>query len=248
MLTVIRKGYEVDLTEYGLDCLSFQVESLIPNHETNQNEGVDGLSIDGTTYEARTIYTRFLFKVDSYDEFHDKRDQVYKLFKPKNKLTLIDNRQPHKQWHVQAESDFIINEDESLVGCEFELEFISPEPFAEATKKTVTTASTNTLNVFNEGDEIVDGRKHDLVIQFTGQSDNLRIVNEQTGDSWQYFGTTNADDTIRLESVYAYKNDESIFKDTNYSVLTLEEGSNGIQIYGATGDYNIKFEFTPLYI
>jgi hypothetical protein len=246
-LTVIKNGYPVDLDDYNLQCLSFQVDSLEPEHTYESIQGKDGQVHNGTTIGSRLIHTRFLFQVDRYEQFHDKKDDVYTLFNPKDELILIDERQPHKQWTARAES-FVIDNAEMATWKEFELDFLSTSPYAEATEATVTTSTSNNFIVYNNSSIRIDPREYDLQITFTGESDKLRIVNNLNGTQWQYNGTTASSDTIKLDSVYSYKNDESIFKDTNYSCIELEKGSNEIQIYGATGDFQITFEFIPLHI
>ncbi|MBP1967967.1 hypothetical protein J2Z83_000059 [Virgibacillus natechei] len=269
-LTIIKNGYEVDLSELGLDCLSFQVDSLSSEHNNENIEGKDGQVDNGTTYSSRMIHTRFLFKVDSHVDFHDKKDEVYKLFESKVELILIDERQPYKRWKVKVNSDFIIDNEESPSWKEFEVDFISFSPYAESRETMTTTRNTRVTEyyflkntqvnqnqqvdetgsfyVFNTGTISIDPRQYNLLIKFTGASDRLRILNRMNDTQWQYYGTTTTSDVLTFRNTYVDKNDESVFRDTNYGFIELEVGSNELQIYGATGDWEIYFEYRPLYI
>src|SRR5690554_7861270 len=91
-------------------------------------------------------------------------------------------------------------------------------------------------------------RVHDIKITFKGASDGLSITNTTTGDVFVHNGQTNANDTIELEGIRMLKNGESIFRDTNHRLITLETGYNDFVINGATeGEFEIIFEFRFYY-
>jgi len=87
-----------------------------------------------------------------------------------------------------------------------------------------------------------------LKITFTGASSNLTITNQTTGDMWQYTGTTQAGDTITLDGVRSLKNGASIFGQTNRKLITLKSGWNDFAITGATGAFEISFDFRFYYL
>jgi hypothetical protein len=251
MLRIFKGGYEVNLEDYGLDCLSFYVDSLSANHDSETVEGKDGEVDYGTTYNSRELHSRFLYRQESYVAFHENKDKVYKLFEPKAELTLIDTRLPHKRWTVKVDSDFTLNNEEALNWIEFDLDFISYSTYSIADEKTIKTHQGSSGNhsfiIFNDGDVELDPREYDLLITFKGASNQLRVVNEMNGTQWQYKKTTQADDVVTIDSLYSYKNNQSIFGDTTYEVITLEKGSNEITVYGAE-DYSITFEFLARYV
>ena len=249
ILSIIKNGYEVDLDSLGLECINFEVESLSPEHTYSTVQGNDGLARIDTVYNARSIFTEFYLKADNNDDFIAKRDEIYKLFRQRDELTIIDNRQPHKRWIAQVESPFIIDNELSPNNDVFEVQFISKTIYAHGEPVTeVKTTDTNKFIVFNDGDFEIDGRYHALTMTFTGVSDKLRIRNNMNNSQWQYLGTTELGDVIKLERVYPYKNNTNIYEDTNKGYISLNEGSNEFEVFGATGDYTFKFEFIPLYI
>ena len=233
----------------GLECIDFIVESLNPEHSFSKVQGKDGFADINITYNGRKIRARFYLHANNNDDFINKRDKVYKLFRQKDELTLIDKRQPHKKWNVQVESPFTIAEELSPNDAIFDIQFISKTICAFGDKVTVTKdTTTNKFIVFNNGDFEIDGREHYLIITFKGQSDKLRIRNNMNGTQWQYLGTTQNNDVLKLERVYPYKNGEDIFEETNAGFIILERGSNEIELFGASGDYDVSFEFIPLFI
>lgn len=249
ILTIIKNGYSVDLEQLGLECIDFIVESLNPEHSYSKVQGQDGYANIETTYNGRTMRARFYLQANDNDDFINKRDEIYKLFRQRNQLTLIDERQPYKKWNAQVESAFTISEELSPSNAIFEVQFISKTIYAFGDEVTVNKeTSTNKFIVFNDGDFEIDGKEHHLLITFTGQSHSLRIRNNMNNTQWQYYDDTDVNDTLTLERVYPYKNNINIFDDTNAGYIILERGSNEIELFGATGDYDISFKFIPLYI
>lgn len=249
ILTLIKNGDEIDLEKMGLECIDFIVESLNPLHEFNVIQGNDGIARIDTTYDARTIHTKFYLHADGNDDFITKRDQIYKLFRQRDELTLIHKKQSHKRWIVQLKTPFVIDNELSPNDDLFELEFISKTIYALGGLTTaIKRTDNNKFIVTNHGDFIVDGREHNLNMSFKGKSDKLHIRNNTNGTEWKYTGTTTATNSIELKMVYPYKNGVNIFENTNSGYFELEQGENEIETLGAIDDYSISFEFNPLYI
>lgn len=254
ILTIIKDGYNVDLKQLNLECIDFSVQSINGEHSFDKVQGQDGIANIDTTYNERNLFGEFHLETDSIDEFLTKRDEVYKLFSQRNELTIIDNEQPHKKWIVQVSEPFIIDNDLSATNAIFNINFVSKSIYAygEKVKETITTDE-STFIIYNSGDTEIEGNQHHLLITFKGNSEKLRIRNNYNDTQFQYLKTTENNDTIKLDRVYPYKNNKSIFEDTeykrkNYGYITLERGSNQFNIYGVTGKYTVTFEFIPLYI
>lgn len=268
-LSIFLNDREIDLAEYDLSCLRFQPESIEPSHELATVEGVDGYVDIDTTYTGRQIHSVWWLQTESHTRFHEQKDNIYRLFAPKNELIIIDHRLPHKHWKVQTESSFIIDNEQGPTFKEFDIPLISKSTYAFSEEKIIATKDTaktdyyflsptqitgveqienNRFTIFNPGEVLLDGRWHQIVVKFKGASDKLRIRNESTGSQWQYLKTTTASDELVLDQVYPYKNDINIFTDTDHGAITLLPGANDFRVYGASGDYEISFEFRPLYI
>ncbi|WP_324728775.1 phage tail domain-containing protein [Lysinibacillus fusiformis] len=107
----------------------------------------------------------------------------------------------------------------------------------------------SSFQVYNAGDVQLKTNLRDMLfeIEFWGSSSNLSITNVTNGTQWQYNGSSNADDVIKLETPTRFtKKKNSIFKDTNKKALILEPGWNTIQISGAT-QFLILFRFKFYY-
>lgn len=254
ILTITKGGYKVDLKQLNLECIDFSIQSISGEHSLDKVQGQDGIANIDTTYNERHLFAQFYLETDTIDEFLDKRDEIYKLFRQRDELTIVDNEQPHKKWTVQVNEPFIIDNELSATNAVFDINFISKSIYAEGEKvKETITTDKDTFTVFNDGDTEVEGSQHYLLLTFEGKSDKFRIKNNYNDTQFQYLKKTKSNDVIKLDRVYPYKNNKNIFEDTeykrkNYGYIKLERGSNQFKIYGVTGEYTVTFEFVPLYI
>ncbi|MCG6184237.1 phage tail family protein [Anoxybacillus sp. LAT_38] len=104
------------------------------------------------------------------------------------------------------------------------------------------------FSIYNAGDKTIDPRELPLTITFRGESANLTIINKTTGDTWQYTGTTVKSDFLVLDGIRSLKNGVSIFSDTNRKLITLVPGWNDFTITGASGYFEITFNFRFYYL
>ena len=239
-------GNRYILHDMNIFTRDFIVSSPDYQTETDKIEGAGGLVDLGTTIGPRDITLALYFDADEEMKYADKRDEVFALFNSIEPFYLIEERKLSQRWFVKMAQPFIPEQIRDY-GI-FEVELIAYGGLAEAIEKYSETFTTNQFVVFNDGTETIDAREHRLLIKFKGVSDKLRIRNESTGSQWQYLKTTTASDELILDQVYPYKNDKNIFADTDHGAITLATGSNDFRIYGASGDYEISFEFRPLYI
>ena len=92
-----------------------------------------------------------------------------------------------------------------------------------------------TFTFKNEGKRIIDPRKQsETEIIFKGASENLTITNLSTGDVWSYDENTTDLEIIKIKGIQAFKDDSSIFGQTNKKLLTIAVGNNEFEVTGAT--------------
>lgn len=262
------EGVRYDLAQYGLKPIKFEIDSPSPRTEREVIDGRDGHVDLETTFEGRSIRASFLIQANDFADYHLVRHEIFKLFNAKNLFYIIDSRLSKQRWKVRTSARFSIERINFVNGL-FNLEFLSPSPYAESTGSTLDPLSfesetwgvgegleaedisyihnTTSFSIFNAGDITLDPRELPLKITFSGVSDNLTISNTTTGDLWAYTGQTQADDAILLDGIKVTKNGLSDFKNTNKKVITLVPGWNDFTISGAT-DFTIQFEFRFYYI
>ena len=264
-------GDVFNTADFGIKFKTFNVGPPIASHQSDTVRGRDGSIDQGSQYEDRTIEAEADFFSVDYWDYPLKRNEIFKLFQSKEAFYITDSREPAKRWLVKVD-DFETEQINDWKG-NLEIEFITAnQPFAESmgtslnprrfdeetwqigqglldeVQDTDYIHSTRNFRIYNSSDILIDPRVHDIKITFKGASDGLSITNTTTGDVFIHNGQTNANDIITLEGIRMLKNGESIFRDTNHRLITLEPGYNDFVINGATeGEFEIIFEFRFYY-
>jgi len=268
-VTLIRQdGVRYDFEELGITLTDLTMRT--PEAELLYEQVADHMVDAGTTLKGRKLSASFFFSAADSLDFPLLVNDIFAMLSSKQAFYLVDGREPGKRMLVKAEG-FEVTQHTPTNG-EFSVTFASAGAYRESVSTTLGTFdfdselwqigqglsvedeqhdytfSTSTFSVFNAGDVTVDPRYMPLTITFTGASTNLQIVNNTTGETWQYTGTTVAGNTIVLDGTKALKNGSSVFGATNRKVLTLAPGANSFTMTGASGTYSISFEFRYYYV
>lgn len=269
--TIVQRldGKVYKLEEIGIITRDFNPSSPSPKHTTEEVDGRHG-SIDlGTVYEPRKINCSFYLKAFDMWDYVLLRDEVFKIFDSRKPFYIIDQRNPGKRWFVKCNSSYDI--DQQRIYGFFEIEFITVNlPFAESIGTTLSPFTfdsnlwqigqglvgedfkyihdTPFFDIYNAGDIEIDPKSMPLAIKVYGASSNLSIINETTGDRWDYLGTSTASDVIQLNGVRSLKNGTSIFGNTNYKLIKIAPGLNNFAVIGGTGSLIIEFNFRFYYL
>ena len=255
--------------ETGYIVLKFRPESI---KVTRQRESVSGrppVGI-GTEIEGRSIHTELLFTSYDFPDHVLKRNEFFQILDSREEFYVIFSEEPGKRWLVSAEAFTPEPVTMTLGRCEIVLS--SESPYAESIGTTMDestfdsglwqigqgliaddtkyTHNATSFRIYNAGDVTIDPRSIPLKITYKGMSNNLSIKNVTTGDLWNYTGiTTTRHDIITLDGVKAYRNVlGSIFKNTNWGLITLKPGWNDFVLTGAIDDFKIEFDFRFYYL
>jgi predicted phage tail component-like protein len=257
MIITKQNGSQIDVTEVNLKVLKYRIPSPSLSHLSEAIEGRDGDIFLGSSYQNRVITADMLYKSDDLEDYIRLKSEFNRLFATRESFYVTFKREPLKRWKVRLNSPFEVEKFNSFTGT-FTLEFITDIPFSESIESTLdmvipqfsgsTTQkykhSSATFEILNDGDVTIDPRKHPLVILFSGASTNLTIENLTTGDAWTYTGSTLSTESLKLDGVRSFRGSaESIFKDTNRKLITLAPGWNEFQLTGASGSFEITFDF-----
>ncbi|WP_242264875.1 phage tail family protein [Bacillus cereus group sp. BfR-BA-01422] len=270
--TIVQRfdGKVYKLEEIGIITRDFNPSSPSPKHNSEEMEGRNGAIDFGTVYEPRKINCSFYLKAYDMWDYALLRDEVFKIFDSRQPFYIIDARNPGKRWRVKCNGSYDI-EQQRMYGF-FDIEFISFSSFAESIGTTMDDFTfdgdlwqigqgliaedtkyhhtTTSFRIYNAGDVTIDPRSMPLKIKYKGKSNNLTIKNNTTGDLWSYNGvTTTLNDVITLDGVKAYRNVlGSIFKNTNWGLITLKPGWNDFVLTGATDAFEVEFDFRFYYL
>jgi phage-related protein len=261
-----KDGTVIDLHEdKNIWVSSFRIPSPKPNHTTEKVDGRHGSVLLETLLDDRIAKAKFSIEAVDSAELDLLRDELYRIFNPLIKFYIIRDLQPGKRMEVSVDGDFDLDY-LTLEDGEFELNFVMHSPYMESVITTLNPFqlegysqmstpeevkyqfSETKFRVWNEGEITLDPSVQSLLILFEGVSSGLTISNLTTGDQWQYNGTTGEDDSIRLDGIRSFKNEVSIFGQTNRKLVTLVPGWNEFEITGATSPFEISFDFRFYYL
>lgn len=262
-------GTVIDLHEdKNLWISSFRIHSPSPEHITETITGRHGSIRHGTTLKERKITSEISIEAVDPIDFDLYRDEIFRIFNPLREFYIIRDLQPGKRMKVSVANEFDIDY-LSLEDGEFSIEFVIHSVFLESIGTTLDefifdsnlwqigqgliaedlkyVHNSSTFKIYNAGDYEVDPRIVPLEITFKGSSNQLKIINQTTGDSFLYNGSTTPEDMIVLDRVKTFKNGISILGDTNRKCITIAPGWNEFIVTGASG-IEIKFNFRFYYL
>lgn len=271
MLTVERKNgekYKLD-KRLGIRVIDFIVESPAPRTITSDVGGMDGYRDLGTTYDGRTLRARLKVVAPEIYEFALIRNELFRIFDSREEFYLISEEEPRKRWRVKYDSPYTLSR-KNLLNAEIDITFRSPSAYSESIGSLLDpftfdvelwqfgmnipledfsySHNTRSFSIWNLGDKVINPRHDMLQIFYKGASNNLKITNTTTGDTWQYYGTTQARDTIMLDGVFSRLNGVSIFGKTNRKLISLAPGENKFILAGTNRPFEISFDFRFLYL
>lgn len=123
-------GSVYDLDSIGIQTKSFDVSSPPPRHVTVEIEGVNGVIDYGTTDGPKTINASFRFAAKDNIDQALLRDEIFSIFKTKEKFYISDPLTAGKRWLVKTNNSY--NVERSYIYGDFEVEFIAFYPYAES--------------------------------------------------------------------------------------------------------------------
>lgn len=255
--------------ETGYIVLKFRPESIQVNRQRENIRGRPPVTTSKEV-EGRSIHIELLFESYDFPDYALKRNEFFRILDSREDFYVIYSEEPGKRWLVSAEA-FTPEPVVMTVGkCGVTL--YSESPYAESIGTTMDPMTfdsnlwqigqgliaedtkyhhtTTSFRIYNAGDVLIDPRSMPLKIKYKGKSNNLTIKNITTGDLWNYTGvTTTLNDVITLDGVRAYRNVlGSIFKNTNWGLITLKPGWNDFVLTGTTGAFEVEFDFRFYYL
>lgn len=270
MILTIIKNTPNGLMEESYKGLQFEPLAPVLNHIREEIDG-GGLVDVATEIKERKIAVAFLCQADNYPDSLAAKRQLAKHLFGTDALYLISSQDPKKRW--PAKLDEYSFQRASRRTLTVTASFTSTSGLAESLYKTLEVPpretyqlvnglwdgfepdikyefTDNDFMVWNDSDVLMDPRRKyvEMSIKFEGPSNKLRIENKTSGDVFEYKGSTAAGSSIELIGIRHLKNGQSIFKDTNHKLITLEPGWNNFKVTGTTGDFRIKFDCRFYYV
>lgn len=224
----------IDMSREGIWVEDVKIPAVIPEHYSETVEDLDGSIFLSTYLKERPITAYLQFEILDGTTITTYSRHLSGLFNPKEQYYLVMDEDPSIRYSVRISNGHEIDE----LSCEdgkFEIEFIMFNPLRESINLVKKSFTISSFNFKNGGNQLIDMTKqNETEITFKGASTNLTITNKTTGDVWMYNDSTSASDVIKLKGIQAFKNNTSIFGQTNKKLLTLAVGNNEFEVTGST--------------
>ena len=230
-------GNQINVESIGLFGLKLRVPA--PSY-TKVTETLDDgrIIILDKHLNPRSLVAEFMTKANNYKDSVRLRDDLYELLGQGSEIFIGEVDVPGKRWRVDLEDwePERINRRVSKI----DIPLFCASGVSESVNLIKKKYNSSAFLFKNEGNRLIDPRKqNETEITFKGASTNLTISNNTTGDVWRYNGSTTLSDIIKLKGVQAFKNDSSIFGQTNKKLLTIAVGNNDFTVSGASGDFEL---------
>lgn len=227
-------GNKINIEALGLFGLNLTIPSPSYSIETQKIDGGGTIVLD-KQLNPRSLTADFMTVANTYEDFLKQKFELFSLLGSGKEFYIEQAHRKGIVWKCYLDSW-----EPETIGMSVST-FSVPLTCLQGYSQTINLVKKtfNNLNTFtfkNEGNVIIDSRKHsETTITFSGASSNLTITNNTNGNSFKYYGTTQDWDTITLQGITSYKNFSSIFVDTNKKILTFNADRNDFTLSGVTG-------------
>lgn len=224
---------KMNLETLGLLGLKLSVPSPSYTVEKEAVEGMDGEIEVSRRLNPRTLTGHFWSKSSDYRDSLEKRNALYGLLGNGEQYFVEESNNPGKRWKVKI-GDWDPNRVNSRIQ-EIEVPMTADAGVSESVNLHEKYFSDTLFQFHNEGSKEINMRKQAVTeIEFRGPSTGLQLTNKTTGEVWKYTGSTTSNDVILIKGVRSFKNNISIFGQTNRKMLSFAPGWNEIEVSGST--------------
>lgn len=195
----------------------------------------------GTDYEQRIIELEFEARIDSAEDFEEKRSDLQRIFNSGAGRFILKDFEIDviKNGKIAIErvnnAKLIANVTLINVGLPY---------FKSTNLETTTIVNGATLNINNVSDVELDPRYTDVVLRFTlHESVNFFQITSASGAVLRINLAMSNDDVIELRDGTTYLNGIDILEDTTMEIITIPIGASTLRILGGT-QYKFDLEYT----
>lgn len=250
--------------------LGLDTSPVITNTYTD-NSGIDGSIFNYTVFNKSSITANFITHFYDWRNFQGIKNRVYQLFDNRQAIRLRTDAQPNMVMYVRSNSfDIKVTEDGALDSL-FSIVFDNPTGYKYSNLRTDKMddlfddyplgynipiqdaddyfTSHSSINVLNGGDVKIDPyyQHHDLKVKIHYYGSQLSIFNHTNGSSWTLSKTLDKSDTVLIDGINTYVNNELATDSTDYNTLSLDVGQNNIAI-GGSSDFDVTFSFPYVFL
>ena len=243
-------GQTHSFKDLGFRTVDFVVSSPSFSYDDKMVNSVTGIVPTETTRQPRQISVTFSVMADDWVDFAMLRQKIFDVVS-NNPIYLIEERKQGEMWECRVKDPYVLRQLNTF--SVFTIDFIC---FAGVSMSVGTTVEDDTFDalsyynlpttiddykdikkvafrIYNPG-LAIDPRNRNTFfkIVYEGASSRFGITNLTTGDVFEYGGDTGENDTLTLDGINSFKNNTSIFLETNKQLISLAHGWNEFVLHG----------------
>ncbi|MGP0696620.1 phage tail domain-containing protein [Listeria monocytogenes] len=262
-------GKDLELTAYkGLHFIEQGFTETNPNPVINQQENQDGDDHIITLYQPFDLVLKCYINTTSFNSVQLAVEELKQLLNRRAAYYVVNSDMPMFKYAVNSckiEVETIGGASDALLTFTFNCYKGYKESTADTLDSLITdnlygfgmgldvngeptyTHSSGSFSIYNAGFEIDPRRQHTLKIALTCNAEkSVTITNRTTKDVFTYNKPLKKKQVLLLDGVYPYLDGNICTRDTNRGIIRLANGSNDIQISGAS-NIDVSFAFYFLY-
>lgn len=243
-------GQTHSFKDLGFRTVDFVVSSPSFSYDEKAVNSVTGIVPTETTRQPREISVTFSVMADDWIDFAMLRQKIFDVVS-NNPIYLIEERKQGEMWECRVKDPYVLRQLNTF--SVFTIDFICYAGVSMSVGTTVEDDTFDALSYYNLPTTIDDykdikkvafriynpglaidprNRNTFFKIVYEGASSRFGITNLTTGDVFEYEGDTGENDTLTLDGINSFKNDTSIFLDTNKQLISLAHGWNEFVLHG----------------
>lgn len=256
-------GNSYDLDECDFKVVSFDPPQIAYNHNFQQIY-TDKPVLTQTTVQQATIPLVLMIRAKDFSDYELQVIRLKKIFSSYQPFYVINSRIPYIRYKVVSQGfdvkrldNFYYSQNVTInllmvdgcaetVGITSDKSFvddISSWGYGENIPSTPLkySFSENKFSFWNLGNIPLKADSRPVLIKFKGDSDNLIIKNDTTGQAWQLKTPVTEDNELDITGMKPVYQGKNVFSNTNHAYLDFGVGENKIEIQNAS-NFTISFE------
>lgn len=252
---LITNDKTISLTDFDNFMYLDYVENDVQiNTNTTEINGVDGVLTGASTFAPFELELRFMFSGVDIHDYHLFKHKLRQIIYQREPYYVWHSDMPGKKYAVLPNATEI--EDIYSRNGEISITFSVFKGYSESLKDTDEFSlssgdwqfeggvladdnikykhNTTSFKIYNGSSDVINPllrHRFKLIVNIDAPK-GFKINNKNTGDTFEYKKAIKNNQTLTINGVHPFVNDNRVGIDTNWQWLTLDEGFNDIEITG----------------
>lgn len=252
---LITNDKTINLTDFeNFMYLDYVENDVQINSNTTEINGVDGVLIGASTFAPFELELRFMFSGIDIHDYHLFKHKLRQIIYQREPYYVWHSDMPGKKYAVLPNATEI--EDIYSRNGEISITFSVFKGYSESLKETDQFSlssgdwqfegglladdnikykhNTTSFKIYNGSSDVINPllrHRFKLIVNIDAPK-GFKVNNKTTGDTFEYKKAIKSNQTLTINGVHPFINNNRVGIDTNWQWLTLDEGFNDIEITG----------------